>query len=383
MLAYDSTGSFHNPHATIAKRPNVKWQASIATHRGYLFFGNDRLYIDHGGGLSIVNVGEQSVISGQISVQLLTVWDDVLYFSGSSEGADQQVTFALKADEWLKRSFSAGSGDYGTPTSSPDVTDPLWHHDQRVVRGKRVGGIFFGLTDSGTFLAVDAKTGKEQWASNLSFQARDFAVTESNIILYNEEEIRSLDTVTGKEQWQQRPDPEQLLESIELDSSTEEIIDSPSDVSLRFGSVGMTGGNLFVSESDPQLGIRVVSRRNPTTGEATWFQQDAGVRGTTEELFFTAFGAWDSRTGDSLWHVGSNPSFVPSPGLPTIATREHILIAGGHPDDPQQKSRLVAFQQSDGSRSWALDVEERIWTFIAVKDTIYATAPAGTVLAIS
>lgn len=378
---YDTAGSFHNPHVVLNSEPSVQWQVSIeGEYQAYPLFSNDRLYISDGLYFNIIDTEDQQAVSGRLPMQLLAVWDDTLYFSV----VEEETTAAINPEDML--TLAPGSqtveGGSKTVTEQADDSNLYWQIEYAIGIGKRAGDFFYGVTRDDRFVALATASGDQQWTHNLSFQPSDFVVTQEGVILYNDTNILALDRENGEMQWSVTPDPEQVLEAVELDEGIQDMIEGPEDLSLQFGGVTVGGGNLLVGEIDSRYSVRVVSGRDLSTGEPIWFQQPATVYGATDDRFFSQFEVWDANNGDPLWDVGSEPPFGTTAPISAIATQNHIIVAASQGSD-SEGGRLVAFNQSDGSQSWSLDTEHRIWRCIAVDDTLFATTNAGNLLAIS
>lgn len=380
MSRYDSAGTVHNPHVTVDADASVQWRVSVGGDRAEPLYSNGYLYASHGTQFTIVDTEGRDSLSGRLPMNVLAVWDDALYYSG----IDRDVTAAIDPAEMLATVRAPRAGADATPTGAAgtDDVDLHWQVEYSIGIGTRVGDGFYGVTRDGRVVALDAASGAEHWSRDPPFEPTGLVVTMTDAVLYNDARMVALDRASGEERWTAAPDLERVRKRVDLADGIEALLEDDPDASLQFGGVTVSAGALLVIEINPRYGIRVVSARDPSTGDPIWYQSPAVFNGATDDRFFSPVGVWNAGDGTSQWRVGDDPPFGSTAPISTLATRNHVLVAASHPDDVDA-GRLVAFDQEDGSRSWVLDTEDRICRCIAVDETIFATTTAGTLLAVS
>jgi len=167
------------------------------------------------------------------------------------------------------------------------------------------GKIFFGTLDA-RLIALDAKTGKEVWASKVVDYTQGSVITSPPTVTKNtivtgfgggEYGVRGalvgFDTKTGKELWRTSTVP----------TGSEKGADTWKNDSGKYGG----GAAWFIGSYDPKLNLVYYGTSNPAPWSAAVRGNDSSEVGKFTNLYTASVVAMNPDTGNIAWHYQFTP----------------------------------------------------------------------------
>ncbi len=334
----DHTGIYDSP--SIHKLKGVKWKfkaesyitTSPALANGLLYFGSDdgNLYaLDSESGTELWRFHTEKPVNSSPAVS-----NGIIYFQ-SNDG----FTYALDAqkgqEKWKTNTGPDRPTDYDFLSSSPAVQDntvyiaggngnlyaldansgeELWIVSMIGLNPVRSSPAVVGdtvyFTAENQILALDKKTGKENWKYKSTALARSSPAVADGIIVFgdNGSMIYALDSKTGAEKWRYRIQYYWVV----------------STAAISNGVVYIGGDDSYLNALNLQTGQ--VKWRFKTNGETIWsspaivgdviYVGDWNFSNITDENGNTQWGymhAIDAQTGQDIWSYKTVGNIVSSP----------------------------------------------------------------------